>query len=594
MPIFNNAKLAVASTAIFFFLALLLSIGVAVFSFYSVRDFEQRAVWVQHTHSVLNVLEEAHSTLRDTVSSARGYALSGNDEYRGNFEAGVRQLNSLMHELRNLMRDNPEQMQRLAATEDRITQRLMMARGLLDMNQTTAQARLLEGKALSDDIRAGFAEMKGTENALLATRSHETATSADVTILTVLGGSLLSIALLVMVYSKLRREMRRRQEAQQRAQAYSDDIEDLYNNAPCGYHSVDETDKKIIKINDTELKWLGYTREQVVGRLSHTDLLTPESAERYTRELLPQFLLRREINGIDLNYRRADGTIFTALVNATAIANQETGKLVSRTVMYDISDRKRAEDEIEALNADLKRQALHLHSVNKELESFSYSVSHDLRAPLRAISGYAMILEEDYADAIDEKGREQLQVIRRNVKKMDELINDLLKLAKSTTGELTLERFSMEELVGQVIAGLQQENPGVRFEVPLMDGVVANRGLITQVWENLLSNAVKFSSKSEHPLVRVTMQVSDEEIIYGVHDNGVGFDMRYAHKLFGTFQRLHRQEEYAGTGIGLALVQRIVIRHTGRVWAESKPKEGASFYFSLPRKGLVPTLIEPQ
>lgn len=594
MPIFNNTKLATTSTAIFFFLALMLSIGVAAFSFYSVRDFEERAVWVQHTHTVLNVLEEAHSTLRDTVSSARGYALSGNDEYRGNFEAGVRQLNSLMHELRRTMRDNPEQMKRLTATEDMVTQRLMMARALLEMDSAAAQAQLLSGKALSDEIRASFAEMKGAENALLATRSQETATSADVTILTVLSGSLLSVALLVLVYSKLRREMSRRVEAQQRAQAYSDEIEDLYNNAPCGYHSVDETDKKIIKINDTELKWLGYTREQVVGKLTHADLMTPESAELYTRELLPQFLLRREINGVDLNYRRAGGTVFTALVNATAIPNLESGRLISRTVMYDISDRKRAEDEIEALNADLKRQALHLHSVNRELESFSYSVSHDLRAPLRAISGYAMILEEDYAEALDDKGREQLQVIRRNVKKMDELINDLLKLAKSTTGELTLERFSMEELVAQVVAGLEQENPAVEFDVAPMDGVVANRGLITQVWENLLSNAVKFSGRSEHPLVRVSMQVNEDEIVYGVHDNGVGFDMRYAHKLFGTFQRLHRQEEYAGTGIGLALVQRIVIRHTGRVWAESVPKEGASFYFSLPRKGLTPTLVEPE
>ncbi|NUU03508.1 sensor histidine kinase [Herbaspirillum robiniae] len=594
MPIFDKTRLATASTGIFFSLALLLSIGVAGFSYYSVRDFEERAVWVQHTHTVLNVLEEAHSTLRDTVSSSRGFVLSGNDEYRGNFEAGVRQLNSLMHELRGLMRDNPEQMKRLVATEDLVAQRLLMARKLLEISPDAAQPRLLEGKALSDEIRANFLEMKGAENALLATRSHETASSADVTILTVLGGSLLSIVLLVVVYRKLRREMFRRVEAQQRAQAYSDEIEDLYNNAPCGYHSVDETDKKIIKINDTELKWLGFTREQVVGRMTHADLLAPDSAERYLKELLPQFLLKREINGVDLNYRRADGTIFTALVNATAVVNRESGRLISRTVMYDISDRKRSEEEIEALNADLKRQALHLHSVNKELESFSYSVSHDLRAPLRAISGYAMILEEDYAEAIDEKGREQLQVIRRNVRKMDELINDLLKLAKSTTGELTLERFSMEDIVEQVISGLKRENPSVEFELAQLDGVVANRGLITQVWENLLSNAVKFSSKNEHPLVRVTMQVSEDEIVYGVHDNGVGFDMRYAHKLFGTFQRLHRQEEYAGTGIGLALVQRIVIRHTGRVWAESKPKEGASFYFSLPRKGLAPTMVEPQ
>lgn len=183
-------------------------------------------------------------------------------------------------------------------------------------------------------------------------------------------------------------------------------------------------------------------------------------------------------------------------------------------------------------------------------------------------------------------------MIRRNVRKMDALINDLLKLAKSTTGELTLQRFSMDELVAQVVAGLQQENPGVIFDVPRLEGAVANRGLIAQVWENLLSNAVKFSSKSEQPRVYVTMQANADEYVYGIHDNGVGFDMRYAHKLFGTFQRLHRQEEYAGTGIGLALVQRIVVRHTGRVWAESKPREGASFYFALPRKGVLPSLGE--
>ena len=590
----KQSGLARASTGIFFFLALLLLLGVAAFSYRSVRDFEERAVWLQHTHTVIKVLEEANSTVRDAVSSSRGYALSGNEEYRASFDTWARQADALMRELHRLMADNVQQMRILEHTEELVTQRLTMARQLLEMDRPAAQQRVLEGKALSDQIRDGFNEMKGNENALLATRSHETAASADLTIIMVVSGSLVSIALLVLVYSKLRREMRRRVEAQQRAQAYSDEIEDLYNNAPCGYHTVDESDKKIIKINDTELKWLGYTRDQVVGRMTHTDLLAPASAERYLRELQPQFLLRREISGIDLNYRRADGSEFTALVNATAIPSRDNSRLISRTVIYDISDRKRAEEEIEALNADLKRQAQHLHSVNKELESFSYSVSHDLRAPLRAISGYAMILEEDYAAAIDEKGREQLQVIRRNVRKMDELINDLLKLAKSTTGELTLERFSMDDLVGQVIAGLRQENPAVEFEVPRLEGAVANRGLITQVWENLLSNAVKFSSKSERPVVRVSMQVGPEEYVYGVHDNGVGFDMRYAHKLFGTFQRLHRQEEYAGTGIGLALVQRIVIRHTGGVWAESKPKEGASFYFSLPRKGLAPSLNEPR
>ncbi|WP_252717065.1 sensor histidine kinase [Herbaspirillum sp. B65] len=465
MPITRQSGLAGASTGIFFLLALLLSLGVAGFSYHSVRDFEQHAVWLQHSYAVLNKLEEINATLRETVGNSRSYVVSGQQEYRANFEAGERQVNALVQELHALVSDNPQQVQLLGRTDDLVAQRLAVSRQLMALNPEEGRARVLEGQDLGDRIRSNVELMKGNENTLLATRAKDTAVSANLTIFMVISGSLLSIALLLLVYRKLRREMARRVEAQQRAQAYSDEIEDLYNNAPCGYHSVDESNKIIIKINDTELKWLGYTRDQVVGRMTQADLLAPASAERYQRELYPQFLLKREISGIDLNFRRADGSQFTALVNATAIPSRDQRKLISRTVIYDISERKRAEEEIEALNADLERQAQHLHSVNKELESFSYSVSHDLRAPLRAISGYAMILEEDYAQAIDDKGREQLQVIRRNVRKMDALINDLLKLAKSTTGELTLQRFSMDELVGQVIAGLRQENPGVAFEV---------------------------------------------------------------------------------------------------------------------------------
>ncbi|WP_408159226.1 sensor histidine kinase [Herbaspirillum lusitanum] len=564
----------------------------AGFSYQSVRVFQERAIWVQHTHTVLNVLEETHSTLRDVVSSARGYALTGSDDYRGSFESGNRQLTSLVRDLRQLLKDNPAQLSDLAELEELLKQRVLLARHTLTSPQeANLPSALQAGKQLSDAIRAQFADMKGSENALLAMRSTETANSASLTIFTVVFGNLLSILILIAVYMRLKREMRNHMAVQQKAQAYAAEIEDLYNNAPCGYHSVDESDRKIVRINDTELNWFGYTREQVVGKMTHADLMTSQCARRYQKELLPQFLRNRTINGIDLDYKRADGSEFSALVNATAILNPETQRLTSRTVMYDISARKMAEREIEILNADLKRQAQHLHSVNKELESFSYSVSHDLRAPLRAISGYAMILEEDYAEKLDDKGREQLQVIRKNVRKMDELINDLLKLAKSNTGELMLERFPMMDLVRQVISGLQAENPKVEFVINGLDDAPANRGLLAQVWENLISNAVKFSGKNEHPQVRIWASANAEEIVYCVHDNGVGFDMRYAHKLFGTFQRLHRQEDYAGTGVGLALVQRIVIRHAGRVWADSKPNEGASFYFSLPKKGVAPSAV---
>lgn len=240
-------------------------------------------------------------------------------------------------------------------------------------------------------------------------------------------------------------------------------------------------------------------------------------------------------------------------------------------------------ENMDELRASLARQTRQLSNLNKELEGFAHSVSHDLRAPLRAISGYAMIVEEDYGQVLDVKGQELLQVIRRNVGRMDALITDLISLSKAVSGEMSPEKFSMQKLVDDCIAALQQENEDVEFNVDSLEDVVGSRELIRQIWESLLNNAVKFSAKTEHPVIRVSSEATSEEVIYVVRDNGAGFDMRYGHKLFNAFQRLHRQEDFAGSGIGLALVQRIVARHGGRVWAEGSQGEGAAFYFALPR-----------
>lgn len=584
MPRLNKRNSSIASTGVFFFFAMLLSVGVAVVSYRSVRTFEARAVWVQHTHTVLQRLEETHSTLRDLVANARGYALSGRHEYLLSFEADRTALFGMLDVLRALQIDNQAQLDRLSHLGESIAKRVELARTLLDVDKSAQiDSIYAHGRDMSEDIRLQFAKLKDEEYALLEQRSIETQNSIHWTILAIVSGSVVSLMILIAVYLRLKREMLSRKEAQTKAQIYAADLVDLYNQAPCGYHSIDWESGMIVQINDTELSWLGYTREQVVGKLGQTDLLTPESAERYRLEVSPRFSRDGAVSNVDLDYRRADGTYFSALMSAATAPHPETGHLISRNAIVDISARKQSDREIEELNANLNRHAQHLSNINKELESFSYSVSHDLRAPLRAISGYALMVEEDYAEALDEKGRELLQVIRKNVKKMDSLINDLLKLSKSTTGELTLGRFSMQEMVEERINSLQREYPDVEFIVDPVADVIANHGLIAQVWENLIGNAVKFSSKTSQPVVGVSANVTPEEVVYQVRDNGIGFDMRYVHKLFGTFQRLHRQEDYPGTGIGLALVQRIVVRHNGRVWAESKPGEGASFYFSLPR-----------
>jgi len=583
----SKNRAALVTTGAFFILAMLLLVGVAAVAYRSVRLFEARAIWVDHTHTVLQRLEETHSTLRDLVANADGYALSSRHEYLLGFESDRNLLYQLLGGLRALQIDNQGQLDRLTRLSLAIAQRIELARALIETDKAVRiDNDYQHGRDLSQDIHRQFVALKEVEQTLLTERSAVTQESIRWTILAIMGGSFVSIAILIAVYLRLKRETLRRREAQIKAQLYAAEIEDLYNQAPCGYHSIDENSGLIVQMNDTELTWLGYAREQVVGKMTQADLMTPASAERYRQELRPRLLRDKAVSGIDVDCLRADGTHFSTLLSVRTVLHPDDGRLMSRNVIYDISDRKQTEREIEELNASLKRQTLHLGNINKELESFSYSVSHDLRAPLRAISGYAMMIEEDYAEALDAKGQELLQVIRRNVSKMDTLINDLLKLSKSATGELTLEHFSMQAQVELSIAGLRRENASVEFIVDPLEDAVANQGLLSQVWENLLGNAVKFSKKAEHAVVRVSSTSTPEEVIYQVQDNGIGFDMRYVYKLFGTFQRLHRQEDYAGTGIGLALVQRIVVRHGGRVWAESRAGEGASFYFTLPRQAL--------
>jgi light-regulated signal transduction histidine kinase (bacteriophytochrome) len=225
-----------------------------------------------------------------------------------------------------------------------------------------------------------------------------------------------------------------------------------------------------------------------------------------------------------------------------------------------------------------------LEAVNKELSSFSYSVSHDLRAPLRAVDGYARMLEEDYAARLDEEGRRLLGVIRQSAGRMGLLIDDLLAFSRLSRQPIVRQTVDSGALVREVLGEVRGDSKA-DVEIGELQTAQGDRALLKQVWVNLVSNALKYSSKREGARVEIGSQVEGEENIYWVRDNGAGFDMRYAAKLFGVFQRLHSNEEFVGTGVGLAIVQRVVTRHGGRVWAEGKPGEGACFSFSLPRHG---------
>ncbi|SFS91556.1 sensor histidine kinase [Mucilaginibacter polytrichastri] len=248
---------------------------------------------------------------------------------------------------------------------------------------------------------------------------------------------------------------------------------------------------------------------------------------------------------------------------------------------------KNAEDDIRKLNDELEQKVTdrtaQLEAVNKELGSFSYSVSHDLRAPIRAINGYTKILAEDYGDLLDEDGTGILQSIIHNSKKMGELIDDLLAFSKLGRKQVSFTEVDMNALVASVREDLsfeEGENIPI-FEIAELPAANADKSLIKQVWINLISNSIKYSRNKPETRISIGAYEKDDLIVYYVKDAGAGFDMQYYDKLFGVFQRLHSQEEFEGTGIGLAIVQKIVSRHNGTIWAESVLEEGSCFYFSL-------------
>jgi PAS domain S-box-containing protein len=234
------------------------------------------------------------------------------------------------------------------------------------------------------------------------------------------------------------------------------------------------------------------------------------------------------------------------------------------------------------------RDVTELRQRTEELEGFTYSVSHDMRAPVRAVDGFTRILIEEYSDKIDEEGRRLLEIVRANTEKMGELIDGLLALSRLGREKVMFADVDMVELAKNAFEEqkLVSKNPDqhIDFKVAALPAAYGDKRLITQVFQNLLANAIKFTRNEKAPAIEVGYTSGGGEDIYYVRDNGVGFDMAHAQKLFGTFQRLHGANEFEGSGIGLATVQRIIARHGGRVWAEAKLNEGATFYFSLPAK----------
>ncbi len=335
-------------------------------------------------------------------------------------------------------------------------------------------------------------------------------------------------------------------------------------------------------------KIFGYRAQEMIGQSIMR--LIPVERWKEEEEILERISRGESIRHFETVRLRKDGSAIDIAVTISAIRDPEGRVIGASKVARDITERKKAEETIRRLNAELEQRVAdrteQLEQANRELEAFSYSVSHDLRAPLRAIDGFSQAVIEDFGAQLPDEGRRYLQTIRHGAQQMGMLIDDLLTFSRLSRAPLSLQSVDLALLIRHVLDDMRTERKGRNIdlrigELPSCNGDPA---LLKQVWFNLLSNAIKYTRNRETAIIDIGCEHSPEATVYFVRDNGAGFDMRYAGKLFGVFQRLHRAEEYEGTGVGLALVQRIIQRHGGRIWAEAAPDRGATFYFTLEKE----------
>ncbi len=318
-----------------------------------------------------------------------------------------------------------------------------------------------------------------------------------------------------------------------------------------------------INVNPQFENVLGYSKREMLEN-PFLDFVHPEDVVSSLREMEKLKEGALTMNFVN-RYRKKDGTYLW--LEWTISPDVKAGKQYG--IARDVTERKHIEDQ--------------LLLVNKELEAFSYSVSHDLRAPLRAVNGYAQILHDDYSPQFDAEGQRIVEAVIYNSEKMGMLIDDLLAFSRLGRKEVLKTNIEMNQMTQGILSELNKTiKNNAEIKIEKLHSVTADYSLLHQVMYNLISNAIKYSSKIEKPVVVIFSEEIDNEIIFGIKDNGVGFDMQFAHKLFGVFQRLHKARDFEGTGVGLAIVQRIINKHGGRIWVEATPDKGATFYFTLP------------
>ncbi|AVY67787.1 sensor histidine kinase [Xanthomonas translucens] len=555
------------------------------------------ADWVSHSQEVTATLSNLEANMRDMESAAMAMSHDVDSPIlRARFNESRTAMAPAIARLVELTRDNADQQVRIGRLQSTLERRgLLAARIAENRDPERIRALILEMTA-DNPIRGLIADLQKREDALLAERTAD----ADQRRMLASAISWVSLAvqllLLGLVIWLLQRQIGRRLDAERHM---------LRANARAA--AVLQTVREPIVLLDSQQRMLMHNA--AFGELYGLD---PEQVPKMLAEVgdgvwqdgiivqrLADVLLRgRELWDFEHEQLGADGVARTMLLNARRMPLPDSEDQVVLMTVSDISLQKASQQRIQMLNRQLEGKVEQVSEVNRELEAFSYSVSHDLRAPLRHVAGFADKLARHLGDAADEKSRHYLEVIGTSARRMASLIDDLLVYSRLGRSALRLQAVDMQSLVAEtrsvLDANYQSDHAGsgrrIEWSVAPLPILVADENMMRQLWLNLLGNAVKYSARREIAVIEVGYQLqADGSHRFSVRDNGAGFDMAYAAKLFGVFQRLHKASEYTGTGIGLASVRRVLTRHGGHIWAEAAPDMGATFHFVLPPAPEAPT-----
>ena len=576
---------AIQQRLLFGFLAIsVLVVGALLLNYQAVREHEAAAGMVQHTLEVRNALETTLGLLTDAESGTRGYVITEDVDYLAPFDSAKSRLAENLAALRALTRDNAVQQSRLETLEQLIEQQIDYRSQLIELVRSSdplgARALILggSGKAAMDRIRELGQEMWLEEETLLKNRQLQARGTAERQLIMVAVVTVVVSGILLFSFLLLRHYLGERFRAEMALRESEENLSVTLNSIGDAVLATD-MNGRIVRLNPIAESLTGWSATEAMGRsIGEVFRIVSEEtrlpAEIPVAKVLETGAVVELANHTVLIAR--DGRERPIADSASPIRNSEGALLGVVLVFRDVSAER-------AAALELKARAEALASANKELETFSYSVSHDLRAPLRSIDGFSLALLEDYAPQLDDTAKNYLHRVRMASQRMAKLIDDLLNLSRLTMRDMQRKRVDLTAMAEAVLAELREAHPSRTVEVQVSPGLMVEGDpeLLRVVLHNLVGNAWKFTGKTEGARIEFGSERHNGVPAFFVRDNGAGFDMAHAERLFTPFQRLHRVDEFEGTGVGLATIQRIIHRHGGHIWAEGEVGKGAKITFTL-------------